>query len=650
MLAGLTRLTWLELQYNQISDVSALSGLTYLRLLNLQNNKISDVSALSGLTQLMALTMGRNQVSDISALSDLTQLKWLGLGDNQIRDISALSELTQLTTLELRGNELRDISPLVDNSGIALGDTINLHGNPLNAEAYSTHIPTLQARGVTVLFDEQAAPEPNATEEITVDLPGGATMEMVWIEPGMFTMGSPDSEPGRSVQEGPQREVTISRRFWLGKYEITQKQWVVVMGSNPSHFSGWGANHPVENISWYEVQSFIHALNESAGDSLYRLPTEAEWEYACRAGTTTRWSFGDDESQLGDYAWYDDNACAVGACYPHEVGTKLPNPWGLYDMHGNVSEWCQDWQGDYSSGSRIDPIGPTTGSTRIMRGGSFADNARLVRSADRRSFSPGLHGNPIGARLLRMAEPVPLPSSDTGNGQQEIVVTTPAGTTHEMVLVLEGEFNMGSNSGEGDERPVHTVFLDGFYIDKYEVTNAQYQAFVEATDRAQSEYADDNRFNGPQQPVVGVSWFDANDYCTWTGLRLPTEAEWEKVARGTDGRTYPWGEGIDASKANYDMDIGMTTRVGSYPEGVSPYGAYDMAGNAWEWVTDWYGFDYYVSSPVHNPTGPESGSYRVIRGGSWDHNPSGLRTTTRVRRHPSDSLNYIVGFRCTRDQ
>ena len=171
-------------------------------------------------------------------------------------------------------------------------------------------------------------------------------IEFVWIEPGTFLMGAADLG-------FTEHEVTISRGFYLGKYEITQGQWESVMGSNPSYFGG--SNRPVEQVSWNDVQEFIGRLNEAAGEEVYRLPTEAEWEYACRAGTTTRWSFGDDEGQLGEYAWYTGNNSPYGT---KEVGTKRPNPWGLYDMHGNVWEWCQDWYGSYTSDSQIDPAGP----------------------------------------------------------------------------------------------------------------------------------------------------------------------------------------------------------------------------------------------------------------------------------------------------
>ena len=242
--------------------------------------------------------------------------------------------------------------------------------------------------------------------EIEVELAGGATMEFVWIEPGTFTMGSPESYTDARDEEKPQHEVTISQGFYLGKFEITQGQWEAVMGSMPwsgQSFVQSNPNHPAVYISWDDVQEFIQRLNEVAGEELYRLPTEAEWEYACRAGTTTRLSFGDDESQLGDYAWYRDNACGVGECYGHAVGTKWPNPWGLYDMLGNVFEWCQDWYADdyYSGSPSVDPLGPASGFYRVVRGITINATAQVARSAIRGRFDPPYIGFGIGARLLR---------------------------------------------------------------------------------------------------------------------------------------------------------------------------------------------------------------------------------------------------------
>jgi len=217
----------------------------------------------------------------------------------------------------------------------------------------------------------------------------------------------------------------------------------------------------------------------------------------------------------------------------------------------------------------------------------------------------------------------------------------------EMVAVPAGQFLMGSD-GDDDEKPQHRVTLDGFHIDKYEVTNALYGKFMSATGRRAPEYWNDSKFNSPQQPVVGVSWQDADAYCRWAGKRLPTEAEWEKAARGTDGRRYPWGDQWEASRANSrESGRGSTVEVSSYPTGASPYGAYNMAGNVWEWAGDWYDKEYYKRSPDRNPKGPDAGTDRVVRGGSWDSSPFALRAADRGSDAQDSRLNYL-GFRCAR--
>ena len=242
--------------------------------------------------------------------------------------------------------------------------------------------------------------------ERSFSLPGGGEMEFVWIEPGVFQMGSPESEEGRGSDEGPVHEVEISQGFWLGKYEVTQGEWEAVMGTEPWLGESWvqeHPSHPAVYISWNDVQRLVDKLNDAAGSAVYRLPTEAEWEYACRAGSTTRWSFGDDESQLTHYAWYADNAWDEGKQYAQPVGTKRPNPWGLYDMHGNAWEWVQDWYNSrYNSSPRVDPPGPTSGSRRVFRGGYSHDGAQYLRSAQRGMNSPGHRHAGIGVRLLRI--------------------------------------------------------------------------------------------------------------------------------------------------------------------------------------------------------------------------------------------------------
>jgi formylglycine-generating enzyme required for sulfatase activity len=237
------------------------------------------------------------------------------------------------------------------------------------------------------------------------------------------------------------------------------------------------------------------------------------------------------------------------------------------------------------------------------------------------------------------------PPSGTAQG------TVPDG----MVYVPAGSFTMGSPEqvGEQDESPFHRVHLDDYWIGETEVTNAMYAACLRAGKCSPSAHHPDVLaviFDEQlaQHPVVNIPWEEAERYCAWTGLRLPTEAEWEKAARGTYARTYPWGELIDCSRANYWgrgwACTGQTTEVGLYPLGASPYGALDMAGNVMEWVADWYDAAYYAHSPTSNPQGPVIGSYRVVRGGSWQSTDDLVRS---AHRHfgPDGGSEYI-GFRC----
>jgi formylglycine-generating enzyme required for sulfatase activity len=273
------------------------------------------------------------------------------------------------------------------------------------------------------------------------------------------------------------------------------------------------------------------------------------------------------------------------------------------------------------------------------------------------------------------ATPFPAPKQELGSGETRISQKDGMAS----VFVPAGEFLMGSTQADAEaawkecgsgcekkwfdaEVPQHKVDLDGYWMDKTEVTNVMYQKCVAdgtckepVGGKASATHTD---YYGNSQyanyPVINVDWNQSQAYCQWAGGKLPTEAQWEKAARGTDGRTYPWGEDIDCGRANYgdgklfgQKCVGDTSEVGKYPSGASPYGALDMAGNAWEWVNDWYADNYYQNSPQKNPTGADSGQYRVLRGGSWYYGSWSVRSAFRLRISPDD-WDIGNGFRCVR--
>ncbi|MFN5103768.1 MAG: formylglycine-generating enzyme family protein [Planctomycetota bacterium] len=239
-------------------------------------------------------------------------------------------------------------------------------------------------------------------------------MKLVRIPKGTFMMGSPESDLNRQNNE-TQHEVTISKDFYLGVHDVTQAQYEKVIGKNPSHFQGAvvsneNADIPVENVSWDDAVEFCKKLSdlpeEKKAGRLYRLPTEAEWEYACRAGSKTAYSFDDEEGLLPEYGWFKRNS----SNRTHTVGLLESNAWGLYDMHGNVWEWCSDRYGEYPKGAVSDPTGPKEGSYRVIRGGCWNDEAARCRSASRGWLGPSYRGDSLGFRVA-LSSPSGIPRS-----------------------------------------------------------------------------------------------------------------------------------------------------------------------------------------------------------------------------------------------
>ena len=518
--------------------------------------------------------------------------------------------------------------------------------------------------------------------------------DMVFVPAGEFIMGSPEGEGNDN--EHPEHTVYLDA-FYIGEYEVTNaeyKECVDGGACDPPLFNSSYArdsyygnpeydNYPVINVSWYDARAYC----EWKG---MRLPTEAEWEKAARGTDGREYPWGNeapDETKLNSDSSIGDTTEA--GSFPGGA-----SPYGAMDMAGNVWEWTSSLYRDYPYRADDGREDMTASGYWVLRGGSWNYNWSRARCATRNWDSSDIRNINVGFRCCAdatsslvqkavMATPIPPTATP--------VPPTPTPVAPEgVVFVPAGEFIMGSPEGEGDanEHPQHTVYLDAYYIDKYEVTNEQFSQFVDATGYTtdaetagwgwaltgavweEVEGADWRHPQGPgssiegkmDHPVVQVSWNDADAYCQWAGVRLPTEAEWEKAARGAYGREYPWGNSApDGSKLNYcdvncefdrkdsSVDDGYadTAPVGHYEAGKSPYGAYDMVGNVWEWVADWYGYDadYYSKSPERDPQGPDSGELRVLRGGSWDNDRYWSRCATRNRYLPAHRY-FLVGFRC----
>jgi formylglycine-generating enzyme required for sulfatase activity len=420
--------------------------------------------------------------------------------------------------------------------------------------------------------------------------------EMVFVEGGTFQMGSSSGDS----DEQPVHSVTLSS-FSIGKYEVTQAQWKAVMGNNPSNFGGCD-NCPVETVSWNDVQEFIRKLNAQTGKN-YRLPTEAEWEFAAMGGNKSEGFIYSGSNNIEDVAWCDAN----GDTRTNEVGKKKPNELGIYDMSGNVQELCVDFQANYTNENQTNPNGPNNGPGHIMRGGGYNVFSAYAQSKVRNNIHPESVYSNVGLRLV-------LPNYD-------IKIIEP-----EMVFVEGGTFQMGSNFGESDEKPVHSVTLKSFYMGKHEITQAQWRVVMGSN-------ATHN--NGCENcPVVLVSWREVQEYIqelnaqTGKKYRLPTEAEWEYAAKGgkaSKGFTYSGSNDIGTVAWYYDN----CENKGHVLGGKLPneLGIYDMSGNVSEWCSDWYG--NYSSLNETNPKGALVGNDRVLRGGGCSDSAANCRSTNR---------------------
>ncbi len=461
-------------------------------------------------------------------------------------------------------------------------------------------------------------------------------IKMIFVKGGTFTMGATD-EQGNDAEndEKPNHSVNISD-FYIGNCEITQVQWTAIMGCNPSNYKG--SDHPVECVSWKDVQDFIKRLNQRTGKN-YRLPTEAEWEYAARGGSRSQRYKYSGSNDINEVSWYGNNSDNK----THPVGQKQPNELGLYDMSGNVYEWCQDWfiSDFYKYSHFTNPIGPCLGYAKVCRGGCYFNEATHNRISFRGFAETESGYTNIGFRLVL--------DNVSSSIDSDVNPMLNSSEFCEMVFVKGGSFEMGATYeqkrvAENHEYPVRNITVSDFYIGKYEVTESQWNYIMKGV-------TTDTK--GGELPIDKVSWYDIQDFLkklnqkTGKKYRLPTEAEWEYAARGGNkSKNCRYSGSHNVDKVAWYYHGQNTYKI--HPVGrkqPNELGIYDMSGNVYEWCNDWY--DLYDNSDVKlltNPTGPTHGIIHVIRGGGYFGNWRHCRVSSR-NDYPSGSQYAGVGFR-----
>jgi formylglycine-generating enzyme required for sulfatase activity len=509
--------------------------------------------------------------------------------------------------------------------------------------------------------------------------------------------------------EKPPHQVTITKGYWLGQTEVTVGAYRRFAGATGRRMPpepdadgrplnpGWGNKAmPIVDVTWYNAQAYC----SWAGG---RLPTEAEWEYAARGGSTAA-RYGD----LDEIAWYADNSgrqrfeserifekgdeandlkrLDENGNGMHEVAQKRANAFGLYDMLGNVFEWVNDWDGDkyYQSSPSQNPAGPTSGTLRVLRGGSWGDTPGRVRVSFRGWNGPG-GGYNVGVGI-RCGGEVFAPSIPQNEIPQRAVSAPAIGTVREnlkdglkYVWIPPGTFTMGCSPEDDEcldnEKPPHQVTITkGYWLGQTEVTVGAYKRFAGAIGRRMppEPEADSKPLNpgwgDKAMPIVDVSWYNAQAYCSWAGGRLPTEAEWEYAARGGstaarygDPDEIAWyadnsgHQRLESARIFKEDQANYAKRLDENGNGMhevaqkraNGFGLYDMLGNVWEQVNDMYDEKYYQHSPLQDPAGPTSGTLRVLRGGSYVVRPGKVRISVRVGYNPVYE-NAGLGFRCAR--
>jgi formylglycine-generating enzyme required for sulfatase activity/serine/threonine protein kinase len=755
-----------------------------------------DLIRFDGLAKLRRLVLGATPITDagLAHLKTLPSLQTLYCDQLKLTDDGArqLARFTTLQTLSLGKTRFITAAAIADLRK-ALPNCEVLWDGSSTADEPQVAAPLI----ATAPFDAaQARAHQEAWAKYlgtTVETVNSVGQKMILIPPGEFLMGSSDEQVEAALKvaeefradrgtisriekaESPQHKVVITKPYLLSATEVTigqfkkfsatgyvteaEKDEAAATAAPPTVVAGKPSPKPTPTylnpgfevtddspaavITWNDAAAYCKWLSDQE-KTTYRLPTEAEWEYACRAGTTTQYSFGDDYNELPKYGWHNKNAGGR----PRPVGTLLPNGFGLFDMHGNLIEWCRDnfdeqW---YPISPSKDPTGPHGNLNRVIRGGFWLTNAVSGRSACRHYNRPSALSSYNGFRIVRTLDVPPATAVATASTPPVVVppaVVKPAGpapplatpplatapfdaaqaqahqaawakhlgTTVEtvnsvgakMILIPPGEFLMGSSDEQveaalniaeetkGDpavkervekaERPQRRVVITKpFQMGATEVTVGQFKQFVEATqyvteaeqygfgnsgektlnDQVNESYRGKS-WRAPgftvtdDLPVAQVTWNDAAAYCRWlsdqekTTYRLPTEAEWEYACRAGTATLYSFGDDVNLLDQYgwYNKNAGGKSHgVGTKPP--NAFGLHDMHGNLWEWCQDFYGEKWNEQTSSDDPTGPASGSNRVLRGGHWNHNASYCRSASRYNSYPPSSRSNYYGFRVAR--
>ena len=547
---------------------------------------------------------------------------------------------------------------------------------PEGAGAVVKHIP------VRIVRPEEL--KPGTCNRITIA--ADEDIELLWCPPGSFAMGSAMTEDGRILGAEDQHGVALTEGFWMAKYEVTKQMWQKVMDDGFFGVLG-GAQEPKGEVSWHDCTNFIARVNGRLKGMGVRLPTEAEWEYACRAGTATVFSFGnvlngDQACCNGNEPYGTEDDGETWKMGPAKVGryAKFANKWGLNDMHGSLFEWCADWYEPHSRKEQIDPVGPSAGNTKVVRGGCWKSAARQCRSAFRTSFGPDTRNDMVGFRLCVSGaagwkgakvdgKPTVKPVSVRTVKPEELK----AGSRNRIEIALDldpefmwcppGSFLMGSPESEDElhragEDQHEVVFAKGFWMAKFEVTKQVWQSVM-----------DDGSvglLGGAQEPKSEVSWRECMDFIARLNrrlkgvcVRLPTEAEWEYACRAGTTTAFSFGNVLNGDRACCDgnepygtLDRGETwtrgpANVGTYSRFANKWGLNDMHGNLFEWCADWYA--PYAQAKQVDPAGPATGEAKVARGGCWRYPARLCRSAFRMRYDP-ETRNDMIGFRLCCDQ